>query len=121
METQPPDPRPASSTPGPARTRRPPSRRTHGGYADPDPHPRLPPTLDTLLDSLVDRLDRIDDYITTHPSTLHLEAHALATEITSKIARLLRDKARASGADADTVAAMLSKALDLLFDPADAG
>ena len=73
------------------------------------------PTLDDLVANLVDRLAAIDSALAERHE-LDIKGHALATEIITRIGRLLHAKARASGTDADTVAGLLSKAVDLLFD-----
>ena len=90
----------------------PPDRTRHGGYAELPPQP----TLDDLIASLVARVNDLNRYLAQHDESVDVQAYAVAADMKAKIARLLREKQRTSGEDADTIAALLSKAVGLLFD-----
>lgn len=102
---------------------RPESPRDSSGGSQPDRRARrgarsrrLPenPTIDDLIADLSARLQGLDEYMTEHPDDL--QAHALATKTVVSIARMLRDRARLTGQDADTIAQHLAKAVDLLLE-----
>jgi hypothetical protein len=72
------------------------------------------PSIDDLIKNLARRVGAVDAYAKSHPDDL--KAQSVAADITTRIGRLIRDRAKMSGAEADSIAQLLSKAVDLLLD-----
>jgi hypothetical protein len=99
-----------------AHTSDPANKQTHSAYAQPD---RPPADLDALIEDLERRVAGLSAYIDAHTELSPEQFSALLRlqgELTSRIGRLMRDRAHlardAAGRDAEALEQAINEALD---------
>lgn len=89
----------------------PPSRQRHGAYT----RIQLPdnPTFDDLIKALAARFNAIQEYAQQHPEDT--AAQNAANDALAKIARMIRDKAKLTGQQGQTLGELIAQCLDLIL------